>query len=78
MSERIRTHIKAGLGIDTPNSILYKAMRKDGVENFSFEIMEYCNPTDLNDREKVWIDYFSSQEWGYNMTSGGSMSRKGE
>ena len=78
LSDRIRTHVKAGLGIDTPNSILYKAMRKDGVENFSFEILEYCDPVDLNDREKIWIGYFSSQEWGYNMTGGGSVSRKGE
>lgn len=78
LSERIKAHIKAGLGIDTPNSILYKAMRKYGVENFSFEIIEYCDPSMLNDREKIWIDYFSSQEWGYNMTSGGSMVRKGE
>lgn len=78
LSDRIRTHVKAGLGIDTPNSNLYKAMRKDGVENFSFEILEYCNPVDLNEKEKTWIDYFSSQDWGYNMTGGGSVSRKGE
>lgn len=72
LSERIKTHVKAGLGIDTPNSILYKSMKKYGVENFTFEIIEYCSPTDLNDRERTWINYFNTQEWGYNMTSGGS------
>lgn len=75
LTDRIRTHIKAGLGIDTPNSILYKAMRHDGVENFSFEIMEYCSQQELNEKEKFWIDYFFSQDWGYNMTSGGAAAR---
>lgn len=72
LSDRIKTHVKAGLGIDTPNSNLYKAMKHDGVENFTFEILEYCSPVDLNDRERNWIEYFDSQTWGYNMTGGGA------
>ena len=75
LTERLKTHIKAGLGIDTPNSNLYKAMRHDGVENFSFEIIEYCTQQELNNKEKFWINYFSSQDWGYNMTSGGAVTR---
>lgn len=75
LSDRIKTHIKAGLGIDTNNSELYKAMLQIGVENFSFEILEYCNASDLNDREKFWIDYYHSTDYGYNQTRGGSASR---
>lgn len=75
LPDRIRNHVKAGLGIDTPNSILYKAMKEDGVENFSFEILEYCSKDELNEKEKFWIEYFDSQSWGYNMTGGGSATR---
>ena len=39
IAERFRQHIKCGLGIDTPNNILYKAMLQDGVENFAFEVL---------------------------------------
>lgn len=72
ISERFKQHIKCGLGIDTPNNILYKAMLKDGVENFSFELLEECPRTELNKQEVYWIDYYQSQDFGYNMNKGGS------
>ena len=50
---------------------LYTAMREDGIENFSFEIVEECSSQDLNDRERYWIQFFNSYENGYNMTLGG-------
>jgi hypothetical protein len=45
-------------------------MLKDGVENFSFEIIEKCNRENLNEKEKYWISFYKSQEHGYNMTKG--------
>ena len=53
--------------------ILYKAFKKYGIENFSFEIIEYCPPEKLNEREKYWISYYHSfigdpECHGYNMT----------
>jgi hypothetical protein len=33
-------------------------MKKDKVENFSFEIIEYCDRQELNEKEKYWIEYF--------------------
>jgi len=49
-------------------------MRKYGVENFSFEIIEKCSKEELNDREVYWIEYFDStnREKGYNYGSGGN------
>jgi hypothetical protein len=58
------------LGIDTPNNKLYVAMIKNGVENFSFEIVEKCDRDKLNEREAHWIAFYRSQEFGYNMTNG--------
>lgn len=72
ISERLKQHIKAGLGIDTPNNMLYAAMMKDGVENFTFEVLEECERSALNDRETYYIEFYRSQEHGYNMTKGGA------
>ena len=72
IAERLRTHIKAGIGIDPTNSELYKDMKKIGVENFTFEILEACPPSMLNDKEKFWISFYHGQDFGYNITKGGS------
>jgi len=47
-------------------------MQADGVENFSFEVLEECERSKLNEEEIYWINYYKSQEYGYNMTKGGS------
>lgn len=69
---RWKDHIKCGLGIDTPGNMLYAAMLKDGVENFSFEVLEECDRSQLNDRERYYIDFYRAQEFGYNMSKGGA------
>lgn len=70
IADRFRAHIKAGLGIDSSNNKLYTAMKKDRVENFMFEIIEECDRTLLNEKEKYWIEFFQSESFGYNMTKG--------
>lgn len=55
---------------------LYRAIRKEGLENFSFQVLEECKKEDLNEREKYWIQYYNtyindSFSKGYNMTRGG-------
>lgn len=73
IKERLRTHIKRGLGAETPTrNKLYMVMNKVGVENFSYEIIEECPREQLNEKECYWIDYFESQDFGYNETKGGS------
>lgn len=58
------------------NSILNKAIRKYGADNFSVQILENDIPNDLlSEREKYWIDYYKTyykdNNHGYNMTRGG-------
>ena len=50
---------------------LYLAFQKYGLENFSFEVIEECQPSQLDIKEKYWIDYYNSYQNGYNMTCGG-------
>lgn len=55
------------------NYALYRAIRKYGLENFSFEIIEEC-PEDnhtLFEKEQYWIEYYNSFKDGYNETLGG-------
>lgn len=56
------------------NYPLYRAMRKYGIENFDFSILENCQINQLNEREKYWITYYSSDNgnYGYNNDSGGT------
>ena len=53
------------------NYPLYKAMRKYGYDNFTFEILEECNTALLNEREMFYIKHFNSFNDGYNQTLGG-------
>ena len=49
------------------------AIRKHGVENFEFSVLETCNDEVLNDREIFWItERKTVAPQGYNQTSGGS------
>lgn len=71
IQDRIKQHIKCGLGIDAPAmNKLYKAMQDDGVWNFSFELMEECPRDQLNEKERQWIEMYQSDKTGYNSTKG--------
>lgn len=60
-----------GIGIDTPQrSKLYKAMQEYGIERFSFELLEQCLPEKLNEKERYFIDLYSSATLGYNSNKG--------
>ena len=45
---------------------LYRAFRKYGIENFSFEILEYCKEEELKEKEIYWINKLNAIELGYN------------
>lgn len=53
------------------NTHLYRSMRKYGIENFEFSIVELCLQQELNERERYWISYYNSFFQGYNLTFGG-------
>ena len=57
----------------TSHSIyLQYAFAKYGIENFSFEVIEECAVTELDEKEKYWIQYYNSfGDNGYNLTAGG-------
>ena len=60
------------------NKTLYKAIRKYGVENFTFEVLQDNIETfeQLDKAEIYWIDYYNSFVKGYNKTFGGQQYHK--
>ncbi len=71
VQDRMKQHIKYGLGIEaSATNKLYNSMQKDGVWNFSFELLEECPREKLNEAEKRWIEIYRSNEIGFNLTKG--------
>ena len=81
IKERWNTHIRESKvndeqwnsnyrGVRTP---FHAAMRKYGIENFTFEVLEECDQEQLNEKEKYWIKELNAidREIGYNVTLGG-------
>lgn len=67
--ERIKNHVTS------PNlkSAIDLAIKKYGVENFTWEIISTCKITELNQLERMYIKNFNSNntDYGYNLTPGG-------
>ncbi len=73
VANRWKDHAKCGLGIDTPaGNKLYAAMMEDGIWNFSWELLESCERTLLDEKEKYYISVYQASEFGYNSNKGNS------
>lgn len=69
IQERWKQHIKRGLGAETATqNKLYPAMKKFGVENFTFQVIEIVTDRSLLDeREDYWQDFYKAKEFGYSI-----------
>lgn len=72
VAKRWSDHIKSGIGATPTGSgnLLYSAINRDGVENFTFELLETCTPEQLNEKEKYFINIYSSDSVGLNSKQG--------
>ena len=71
IQQRMKQHCKCGLGIEASSTNkLYNSMQKDGIWNFSFELLEECPRELLNQKEAFWIDTYSSNIYGLNTMKG--------
>lgn len=64
-------HIKSSLNIGTiSHTKIHDAINKDGINNFTFEVLEECDKDKLAEREKYWISFYNSDVYGYNIRKG--------
>lgn len=59
------------------NYPLSLALRKYGVDNFDFSVLEECSAEELDEKECYYIHQYNSYYNGYNQTLGGDGSCKG-
>ena len=68
LADRWKQHIKRGVGAETPTrNKLYPAMYELGPENFTFEVLEECEKTKLDEREDYWQEFYQAKEFGYSI-----------
>lgn len=67
---RWKEHCRNGLNCHR-NYPLYQAMYKYGISHFRIESLEKVDDSNVDEREKYWINYYQSYQKGYNATKGG-------
>ena len=73
IAARWGAHLKTSLGLDgCSHTRFHDALNNEGIQNFTFEILEECEKNELNDREKFYIAFYETNTYGYNSTKGGS------
>ena len=64
-------HCKTAYGVGTiAHSTLHTTIKKDGIENFTFELLEEVPKDKLTEREKYWITFYDSKNYGLNERNG--------
>lgn len=72
IKKRLTEHVKGAFNISTiADQEIHRVMGREGVDKFSFEVLEKVEKEKLNEREKYWIDFYQTQSYGYNQNKGG-------
>jgi group I intron endonuclease len=72
IKSRWQQHSKSAYHCGTiSHSTLHTIMEKDGIENFTWEVLEEVPKDKLGEREKYWIQYYDSKNFGLNEKAGG-------
>lgn len=72
IKKRIADHFKSTVGIKSiADQYVHHEILKTGLWNWSIEYITYCDKEELSDLEKYYINFFKTQEFGYNRKEGG-------
>lgn len=72
LSKRLKSYLYHGNNGDG-QQLIHRALKKYGLDEFDFEIIEEAESLELQEREKFWINFYNSNDLnvGYNLTNGG-------
>lgn len=71
LKSRWQQHVKSAFHCGTiSHSTLHTIMEKDGVWNFTFEMIEEVPKDELSKKEKYWINFYDSKKFGLNEREG--------
>lgn len=69
---RITDHFKSSVGCSTiADQAVHHAILQTGFWNWTIEVITYCEKDKLSELEKYYIEFFKTQEFGYNKREGG-------
>ena len=72
VKDRWVQHTKSAFHCGTiSHSILHTTIEKDGIENFTWELLEEVPKDKLGERERYWIEFYDSKKYGLNEKAGG-------
>ena len=72
VNKRWKEQLKSAYNLGTiAHSSLHTKMARDGVWNFTFELIEQVEKDKLNEREKYWINFYDTKKYGLNEREGG-------
>lgn len=71
VATRWTNHIKAACGLGgVADSQFQRALKQYGIENWTFELLEKCPKEKLTEREKYYIVFYDTINYGYNQRIG--------
>lgn len=71
VKNRWQQHCKTAFNCGTiASSVLHRKMQQYGLENFTFELLEKVPKEQLSEREKYYIDFYQTKEYGLNEKRG--------
>jgi hypothetical protein len=71
IKKRWSEHAKTAYGVGSiAHSTLHTTIRRDGIGSFTFELLEEVPKDKLTEREKYWITFYGSKEYGLNERNG--------
>lgn len=70
-ADRFSNHVKSAYGLEgVAESQFQRALKKYGVDNFTWELLEEVSKDNLSEAEKKWIEFYGTKEFGYNQRLG--------
>lgn len=71
VASRWQNHCKSAFGLEgVADSQFQRALKKYGIQNFTWELLEEISKDKLSERERYYIQFYNTVTYGYNMKIG--------